>query len=492
MFTSTAYEALYEYIGLELHSRFIEILTSQKIFLAIVLMIFGTTFFLTSVQFFSRYIPGSIVKRRSVPLSRYFQIVVCLFAGLSVLRVGSITEVKRFDGQSWHSNRYVLSKMDTVAPQYRVSFVFDLLSRSAEEGAQLITKVIDKVFQSTNSQVEAPDFFYKAILYAGEATIADAGVRAAISLYSNECIPRVLPLVGTEANRDRLDGLWGTDVGIDARLSELAIDRPGRPGFNCLQAKEEVRQGLGHYARNSVDPMAPLIASHSTLSHFDRQVYENVRMSSALLDHYTDDHEAAMGIQKGAQPPAGFARFLQYVNRVFSWDGILSVFGKGRHGAVLAAERSQEFSENLTRAPHVAGFIKLCLIALFPFLVFPIVAGRWRVLLWWMTAYSSVLLWTPIWTLLYHITTGIALSTEALAALGKLSDGISLYSADLIISRLNYMYSVYSWLQLLIGAAFSGSVLWFARPLFADSEREQAPEFIDTASSVTSKAGGIL
>ena len=69
MFSNTAYEAVYQYLGLEIHSRFIEVITSQKVFLATIVMIFGFMFFLTTVQFFSRYMPGALVARRHVPLS---------------------------------------------------------------------------------------------------------------------------------------------------------------------------------------------------------------------------------------------------------------------------------------------------------------------------------------------------------------------------------------------------------------------------------------
>jgi len=75
VFSSTAYEALYEYIGLELHSRFIEVLTSHSVFMAIVLMIFGVMFFMTTAQFFSSYLPRFMVRRRSIPLSRYVMII---------------------------------------------------------------------------------------------------------------------------------------------------------------------------------------------------------------------------------------------------------------------------------------------------------------------------------------------------------------------------------------------------------------------------------
>ena len=61
---------------------------------------------------------------------------------------------------------------------------------------------------------------------------------------------------------------------------------------------------------------------------------------------------------------------------------------------------------------------------------------------------------------------------------------------------MNYMFAVYSWLQLLVGVGFSGSALWILRPVIADHQGEQAPEFIgDTASTVkttASVAKGVL
>ena len=41
MFSNTAYEALYQYLGLELHSQFISAITSEVFFKAVVLIIFG-------------------------------------------------------------------------------------------------------------------------------------------------------------------------------------------------------------------------------------------------------------------------------------------------------------------------------------------------------------------------------------------------------------------------------------------------------------------
>lgn len=491
MFSSTAYEALYQYIGLELHARFIEVLTSQPVFMGLILIIFAMMFFTTTVQFFSRYLPGVLIKRKSVALSQYVRIIVCLIIGLSVLRVGSHTGVKRWDGNSWHTNGYVTGKSRGIQSTYRVSLVFDLLSRTAEETTRLLNQVIDGMFRTSNSEIKAPSFFYKAIMYAGSTTLEDPDLRSAIGLYTDACITRALPMINERDSLDRLDGLFRSDASIDQKLAGLELPKTGGQAGNCLSLKNDVQAKLIAYTRSHSQDFRSMLTGYVG-NPLDESKWLNLQASMALVDLYLEKSEGFAGIQKGSQPEGGAARVFQYINRFFSWDGLMSLLGKETHGAALAAERSQEFSENLTRAPHVAGFIKLALIAIFPWLVFPIVAGRWKALVWWFVAYSSVLLWTPIWTLFYHIVTGISLSAETLAAFGELADGISLYSANLVTSRMNYMYAVYSWMQLLIGAGFTGSVLWFARPILADSQGETAPEFIGDAGRVAGVAGKVI
>jgi hypothetical protein len=60
MFSNTAYEALYQYLGLELHSQFIAAITSEVFFKATVLLVFGVVFFVTLTKFFSRYMPNRV------------------------------------------------------------------------------------------------------------------------------------------------------------------------------------------------------------------------------------------------------------------------------------------------------------------------------------------------------------------------------------------------------------------------------------------------
>ena len=114
MFSNTAYEALYQYLGLELHSQFITVITSEVFFKAMVLIIFGVVFFVTAIKFFSRYMPNTLVSKKHLPLSVFAKIIFCLFLGLALLRVGSNTNVRNYYGESWSSNPYIKTRYGEV------------------------------------------------------------------------------------------------------------------------------------------------------------------------------------------------------------------------------------------------------------------------------------------------------------------------------------------------------------------------------------------
>ncbi len=468
MFAQTAYEAMYQYIGLELHARFIEIITSEKVLLATVLLIFGFMFFQTSVQFFSRYLPGALVARKSVPLSRYAKITALLFLSLALLNVGSEQSVKQFSGESWHTNSYVKEHVRGVVPSHKVSLVFDLLSRSAEEVAALIARIVDQLFQTTHSNLKAPNFFYKAIMIGASDTIEDTDLKQRIRFYTEECFDRMLPLIGDPgAIGSRIDAFFGEHSPLDPQLAELPIVTSDKTPYNCRDLKNDVQGKLKDYARartNWFSRALSQVSDDAKLGPLTLQAFTNSYLSQVLVNEYTNEHEAYLGVQKGSQLPGAMGWIMQYFRRLTPGGLLSSIWGGELQGAWVAAERSQEFSENLARAPHVAGFIKMLLIAVFPWLLFLVVAGRWKILVTWWVVYFSVLLWTPIWTLLYHIMTSIALSAETLEAFGRLNDEVSLYSAQLISHRIYHLFAVYSWLQLLTGTAFTGAMLFFLRP----------------------------
>lgn len=493
MYSNSAYEALYQIIGLSLHQRFIEAITSEVFFRGLVLIIFGVLFFMTAAHFASRYLPGTLVNRKFVPLSKFIKITACLFLGVSLLRLSTTTRVSSYQGKSWHENSHVEKRFGDVKNAYKVSFAFDLLSRSAEEASALLSRIVDHAFSKTHSQLEAPAFFYKAVMHSSTATIDDPQLRETVEYYVDECLDKVLPLVGG-LNSRKIDGFFGDNGQFDEALRKIPIQVEKNKVYTCLEVKNEVREGLmafGEAKTNAITDLSREVSSRK----FPMPINENRRnnyVSSALVNHFLDKREGYVGIQKGSQLPGASARIIQYLDRTFSFDALLSAVGLSDvHGASEAAGRAQKFSEHLSRAPHVAGMIKMTLIFIFPWLIFFVVAGKWRVLVFWFALYGSVLLWAPLWTLFYHIVTNIALSTEMLARLGELNDGISLYASKLVTSRIYYLYSIYSWIQILLGLSVTGLAFYFLRPLLSETQSEHMPEFVGDAGSVASTATSV-
>ncbi len=489
MFSNTAYEALYQLLGLELHAKFIEIITGEAFFKGLILIIFGAMFFLTILKFVSKYIPGSLVERRHVPLSKIIKVIACLFLGLAILRVGSDAKVSDYQGKNWAENPYVQGQFHGVADEYRVSAVFQLLSKTAEGLTSLLSQAIDDLFAKGNSQLKTPNFFYKAVMYGGLSTINDPTLRDKLKFYTDECFTKVLPGVEKDASQGALDGLFRTSKEADRELSDITLDLGNGKKMNCAEIKEQVRSGLVDYASEQSGGLPQSLKEKAFGEYYDSTAYYNYTASMYLVNYYMDQHEGRLGIQKGAEVTGGAGSVFQFLDRFVSWNGLLGTFGlRTSQGASEAASRSQEFSEHLARAPHVAGFIKMVLIFIFPWLMFLVVAGNWRVLIVWFWIYFSVLLWTPLWTLLYHLMLGIAMSTEVMSAFGELHDGVSLYSAAIINSRLYYMFSIYSWVQLLVATLTTGSVLMFLKPMLGESESESKPEFLDAVSGPVATA----
>jgi len=459
-------------------------------------------FFVTSAKFFSRYIPGSLVRRRPVPLSAYIRIIFCLFLGLSVLRVGSNTVVKNYERKSWSENPHVQKNVPDLKREYRVSLIFDLLSRTAEEAGALANRVVDNLFESTHSQVKVPSFFFKSIMYAASATIEDQALKDQVDYFTAECFERLIPLLPASLMTPTssmgeimgVDGFLDFNTQIDQKLGDLVVKQPGGRSITCQTLKVQLRQDMRAYAMTKSDGFDQTFEDIHKRPFLNSDVWMNLQTSSLLVNHFLDQKEGRwLGVQKGAEVEGATGAIYHSLGRVFSFSGLMGMIGlKDVQGASLSANRAQEFSEDLVRAPHVAGFTKLILITIFPALVFFIVAGNWKVLFMWFVAYLSVVLWAPIWTLLYHVMTNIALSVDVMEKFGQLSTGVSLYGAKLIGSKIYHLYSVYSWLQVLIGPAFTILTLYMFRPMFTDTQGEEAPEFVGTASKQADSAGGVV
>lgn len=499
MFSSTAYEAYYSYIGIYLHQESIKIITSNHFFLGLLTLILGFSFLFGVWKYVSKFMPGIMFSGPKMGISFFFRLIICVVLGVSLLKVESQEQINNFNRESWHHNKYITSKRK-VAAGYNVSFIFNLLTRSAEEVAKFATEIIDSLFLSTNSETSAPAAFYKAILFAGAQTLTDESLKEKVDAYTQNCFEKILPLLGKKTQPHKMEEMFGDNGFIDNELKSIPIKSHDGKKTDCLMLKTLLRNGLWADAQKVNNKTLAKYDDFIVLpdNHYLRNMTNNLVSSSSLLNHFTSKNEDMLGTQKGAKVEGTFANILISWNQFWSYDGFMHLTGgSDQVGANLTAKRATQFSEYLQRAPHLKGMVKMALIALFPWLVFFIIAGRWKVLFAWYAVYFSVLLWTPIWTLLYHIMTSIALSTETMQEFGKLYDGISLYSASFINAKMYQFYAIYSWLQLFIGPlptiilthGLLGSLL-------RDSQGESAPSIIveakDMALGAVKAAGKIL
>ncbi len=494
MYSNTAYEALYLHMGLRFQEEVTHWITSQVIFRAGIVMIFAIAFFMFLTQFASKYLPIFFTPKRA-SLGKVIMLVFCLCLGISLLKVGAGIAPKNLSGTSWADNPYIVSQTPSIKDEYQVSMIFRLLSGLAEELSRGLTFVVDTTFSKTNPQSTAPNFFYKAMLGAASDTIDDPNLKSAINYYTDECLTKVLPQFDPNVDSSFLDRYFSKEGnGADQKLSQIPLGNG--PYSNCLELKRGMNQSLNDYAKTRSSVWNQVSTAGTAVDKFRQgfgQNYDNWVTSNLLVNHYLENQEGTMGLQKGTELPGTGGRVVQYVERFFSFDGILSILGRrDLKGAAIAAKRSIELSDYIARAPHVSGFLKMILIGLFPILVFFLAAGKWKPLIWWWLTYLSICLWTPLWSLLYHVITTLALNLETMEAFGKLTDGVSLYAASLVSSRLYQAFAVYSWLQLLIGPTLTGSLLLFARPLLSDSHPDTMPDGISTGASIATKAAGAI
>jgi len=501
MYSNTAYEALYQLMGLKLQETITGWITSQYVFRAALFLIFGFSFMMFLLHYFSNLAPGWI-GGRSIGASRAVSLLLGLFIGVSILKVGVGTTVSSMSGVPWGDNPYIVSKDPSLAGSFQVSFLFRLLSGSAEELSRGLGFAIDKMFSQSNPQMIAPNLFYKAVLGAAADTIESPELKYDINLYTEECLSKVLPQFNPTEDVSSIDQYFSINSPVDQKLAQIPVgNSPTGPSETCLQMKEFINDSLTKYAQSNSSVYQTIadnpMATQHLISGFG-QNFTNLVTSSMLMNHYLQASEGNLGMEKGTEIPGVSGRIAQFLSRNLA-DGFLTAIGrKDLRGVTLAAARSQELSDHLARAPHIAGQVKLFLIGFFPILVFFLAAGKYRPLFWWWLAYGSVCLWTPIWALLYHTMTALVLTTETMQAFGRLSDGLSLYAASLVSSRMYQAFAAYSYLQLAVGPLFSGGLLLGVRHLLADTDSAPSPGLpgaalgaASTATSVASTAGSV-
>ena len=485
----TAYESFYVYLGTALHEALIQLITSDVMFKGLLILIFAIAFLITLWRFSQKYMPsglfGSSSSKRA-GASNIARLIACFFIGMAILKVDSTISISDYSNISWSNNKYISSRLPNVQPSYKVSFLFKYMTNTADGISVFLSNVVDKLFSSTNSQMQSPDYFYKAYMYAGTHLIKDPGLRVQIENYTKFCFNEVIHKIASADNSDVISAFFSKDGVIDKEFRDIPLESKDGSIKNCFELKEDVRERLRDYSLEKISKMGDTYPQFMTDKRINFRSYQHYFMAKSLTNYYLENFENLLGVNKQAIPNGTFSKIQLYFSKIKSFDGILHLLDQGSLvGSALTAERAREFSEYLQRAPHIKGIARMILIIIFPLLIFFVIAGKWKVLWFWFTLYFSISLWQPIWDFFYHLTTHMALSKDLMMSFGSLNDGVSLLGAELISEKLYQYYALYTWLQIIVGPLPTLLIGYVGlNSMIRDHREESSPEIINDTKNL--------
>jgi hypothetical protein len=468
MTTATLTEAIYIGQGLKLHSNFLQFINTSG--MRIVALMFGIMFMTVTIRYFCRYFPGN----PGVPSTGLFSYVRIFFAAVLALgilnpKLAVNVSVKNFSAEDWAQNPRFQSVKGS-SDEIKASALFYLLGGSANEISRLIETNIDH-FAGKQAQTRNPNEAIRLVVNASLAQIEGNDLRAKGHLLFDECSDiEGVQLLRLTAKPSR------AQIG---KLSDVTFTTNQGTEYDCWSLLQEVRTGVSLEAQK-INPKLHARAStrvhatpHKAVVIKDMGVIEN-----AMLVNLLNTRKAKVDLV----PDAGggfFAIATDSIQRFFT-------FGKDFKANEAARKKALEYQSAERLAPHFIGFVKMMLIALFPFLVFPLVMGYWRIMALWSLAFLSVCMWSPIWTLMHHCFVEVSQMAKYLSE--------AQYSAlmqNQMSSEIVSMYIVFVTLQLAVAPAFSFFFISSLKPLLANTaatvaSQKPVREILQTGAGVAS------
>ncbi len=465
MTTATLTEALYLGQGLKLHSNFLDFINRGGVHA--LALLFGVMFMVTTIRYFSRYFPGNAGFKNS-GLFDYVKIFFAMVIGMSILKANTSVSVRNFSGEEWAKNpRFVSVK---GGKEVKSSFLFYLLGGTASGVATKIEENIDR-FVGKQAQTRRPNEMIRLVVNSSLAQIGDDDLRAKSHLLFDECSN----IEGVELLRQRAR----ISSASEKKLRAIEFQTNQGVDYNCLSLLQEVRAGVAAEAKEKNERLynqATTVSSggpHGMVHIQDPDVIGNAMLIN-LLNTRAPKQDLA------PSPGGGIgSAIVHHVMRFFS-------SGPDTKANEAMRKKAKEYESAERLAPHFIGFVKMILIALFPFLVFPLVLGHWRIMALWSLAFFSVCMWSPIWTLMHHCFVEVSQMTSYF----KTAQHSALLQ-DEVASELVSMYIVFVSLQLAVAPAFSFFFLSSLKPLLAANASNVASQnpvghMIQTGTSVAS------
>lgn len=491
MHALTAIEAYFTYMGVFWYSEVVRLFSSDHFVRSLFLLVFGILFLTTTIQLFAGQMGTSLINSRYVSLGSLVKLVICYLLGIAALKADCKTDVKNFSKDSWEKSPYIVTRIGETNRELRLSLPVDLMIRSSEEIGWFLTRTTDWLMAGPHSESDAPNLYYKALMFAGASTIEDPKLRSILELYATDCIDRLMPVVQgafQSGSRD-IDKLLNFQEVFSQELSQISLNG----GKNCFDLRQEIQNSLHKVALSNMEWDERLVSHLKGDHEISVDQITNYRISSALLNFYLEKKEKGMGVMDGAEVPGVYGRILQYLGKLSSHEGVMRTMGlRSVAGAGVAVERAKEFNEQLRMAPMIIGLSKAGLIVASSLLPFFLVAMRWRIVVWWWLVYTSICLWPPLWTGLYKLITNVFVVPDVMQSFGRMGDTFSMYSAMLISDQAYYISSVISWAQIAVGPGLTGLVGFFAGQWLLHSREDHMPSAIQQVANTASMGAGLL
>lgn len=494
MFSSTGYEAYYTYLGAVMQSTMLDFITNQKALKGLLVFLFASMLLLAIINFFKNYLPSGFSTGGFNGGTALIGIVkvICAFmfvSGLLSFRVNPV--IKNYDRQSWMDSRYFENKK--IVGDIKVSGVYFFITNTLEEVGRAIGLVIDNTLKTrgTEGNLKTPDFFYKAMMYAGSSTIESESLRNNLDIFTNECLPIVLSL----PEYQDAGGISKIFRGESLARSHLRGRRVEFLNLNC----EELRGLVNHELLEEAKQLG--LPEYTGIGMSFQKNIQTVAASKKILNHWINSQEDAVGTSRAAKFSSGGVyngvNILQFIEKAQTTEGMMNMLtrlftgsGTSFQNINNATKASMKFSEMTKRAPHLLGLLKMLLSTVFPFLVFVIVLGKWKPLVWWSALYFSLCLWSPLWSMFYHIMTNMMISSSEFQRFSgdSLNGGVFLYASSVLQNKSYYFYEIYSWIQLMTGPGFTGMFAMGLKGALSNGAQEST---LNTVGAVSQPTAGL-
>lgn len=379
----------------------------------------------------------------------------CAALGLTFIHAGSATPFKPQDagGREWGSYDFVKSsqKFDSLKDSHNGLYWYTMLHGAGNEVSKYLAKIVAMTFKD-NAYLTAPDMMYKLLVNTASMQLDNPDLTTSLDNLMEDCAdPQKGTVIGS-----------GSGVG-----SLLDLDNP-----DCLSRYKNMQASLKQWAGakipsyvKKVSELSPTELPYNVRGFSSREILENKMIGSALVSYAKDKVKGmkdgintntdALNITKTSD------HFWYLLQKAASGGGIASMvanlFNDNGDGeaAINRNEARNIYNNLLNLIPAFKGLVKAFIAIAFLAAAGGLCLGFGKPFLWWIGLVMMDMVYEPLSTLNYEISSFLLRSSEIGNAFGELShDPLAVMGAAIIDSKLVQYQTAYFLSQFVIAAIF--------------------------------------